>query len=83
MEQKVYFTHLMNLQQNVDRTGRWLYEQIKRVHVNRAIGCNCHYCAIDGDIDAGTKPGKETGKISGVPDEPAPMEPGLVDVLPG
>ena len=92
----------MNLQQNVDRTGRWLYGQIKRVHpvrnknlrsgkrkisngiyVNRAIGCNCHYCAIDGDIDAGTKPGKETGKISGVSDEPAPMEPGLVDVLPG
>ena len=59
------------------------YGQIKRVHVNRAIGCNCHYCAIDGDIDAGTKPGKETSKVSGVPDEPAPMEPGLVDVLPG
>ncbi len=72
----------MNLQQNADRTGRWLYGQIKRIHVNRATGCNCHYCVTDGDIDAGTKPGKETGKISGVPDEPAPMEYDLVDVLP-
>ncbi len=62
MEQKVYFAYLMNLQQNVDRTGRWLYEQIKRVHVNRAIGCNCNYCPIDGDIDAGTAAGKGASK---------------------
>jgi hypothetical protein len=71
----------MNLQQNVDRTGRWLYEQIKRIHVNRAIGCNCNYCPIDGDIDAGTAAGKETGKISGVSDEPAPMVSDLGNVL--
>jgi len=30
MEQKVYFAHLMILQQNADRMGRWLYGQIKR-----------------------------------------------------
>ncbi len=83
MEQKVYFAYLMNLQQNVDRTGRWLYEQIKRIHINRTIGCNCHYCFIDGDIDAGTKPGEETGKISRVQDEPARVGPDMGDVCPG
>jgi hypothetical protein len=81
MKQNTYFAHQIDIR-NIDRNGRWLYEQIKRVHVNRAIGRYRHYCVTDGDIDAGTKPGKETGKISGVPDEPAPMEYDLVDVLP-
>jgi hypothetical protein len=68
---------------SVDRNARWLYGQIKRVHVNRVVGCNCHYCTINGDTNAGIKPGKETGKVSRVSDEPAPMEFDLGNVLPG
>ncbi len=81
MEQKVYFAHLMNLQQNADRTGRWLYAQIKRIHINRAIGCNCHYCPIDGDIDAGTAAGKGASKRGGLSVKSETMGSDLGDVL--
>ena len=63
--------------------GRWFYEQIKRFYFNRVIGCHCHYCLIDGDIDAGVKPSQETGKVGRVQNEPALMGLDLVDVLPG
>ena len=62
MEQEVYFEYFVNLQQNVDGKGRWLYEQIKRVHTNRTISCNRNYCLIDGNIDAGTGTGEESGE---------------------
>jgi len=81
MEQEVYFEYLVNLQQNVDGKKRWLYEQIKRVHTNRTISCNRHYCLIDGDIDAGPGTSEESGKdgyLSGLTET---MGDYLVDVL--
>ena len=30
-------------------------------YVNRASGCDCHYCAPDGDIDARAAARQETG----------------------
>jgi len=59
------------------------YAQRKRLYFNRAFSSDCHYRIIDGNIDAHTKPGKETVKISRLSDEPASMGRHLVDVLPG
>jgi hypothetical protein len=40
------------------------HEQTKRIHLNRTFGGDRYYCAIDGNTDAGTTAGKETGKGS-------------------
>ena len=37
------------------------YEQTKRIYLNRAVGGNCHYCIVDGDIDARTPAGQGAG----------------------
>jgi len=34
-----------------EKWGR--FAQAKRIHINRAFGCYCHYRIIDGDFDAG------------------------------
>jgi hypothetical protein len=47
--------------------------QGKRLHVNRAFGGDCYHCVIDGDIDAGTAAGQETGKGGCLSVEPAPV----------
>jgi hypothetical protein len=38
----------------------------KRVYVGRTFGGDCHYCNIDGDIDAGTEQGQGTGQACGL-----------------
>ena len=38
----------------------------KRFYINRAFGCDCHYCSVNGDINAGPAEGKKTGKGSGL-----------------
>jgi hypothetical protein len=57
-------------------------EQVKGFYFNRASGGNCYHCVIDGDTDAGTKPGKETGKNGCLSDEHETMGCYLVNVLP-
>ena len=54
-----------------------------RLHFDRAAGRHCHHCTINGDINARSATGKETGKIGGVQGEHAPMEPDMGYVLPG
>ena len=67
--------------ENIYGKGRWLYEQIKRIHANRTTGCNCNYCLIDGDIDARTITSEETGQSSYVSGAAETMGHYLVGVL--
>jgi hypothetical protein len=42
----------------------------KRFYFNRTFGSDCYYCIVDGNIDAGTAAGKETGKSDYLPIKP-------------
>lgn len=56
------------------------HAQTERIHFDRAFSSNSHYCFIDGDTNAGTKSGEETGIDGSVPVEPPSVEPFLFDV---
>lgn len=56
------------------------HARTERIYINRAFSSDSHYCIIDGDTNAGAKPGEETGIDGDVPVEPAPVEPFLFDV---
>jgi hypothetical protein len=40
------------------------YAQRKSIHFNRAFGGHCHYCVVDGDIDACSAASEEAGTSS-------------------
>jgi hypothetical protein len=42
------------------QSGNWKISN--GLYLNRTFGSDCHYCVIDGDIDAGAAAGKETGQ---------------------
>jgi lysozyme family protein len=44
------------------RNGGFSHAQTTGVYIDRTAGGNCYYCAVDGDIDAGTATGEETGQ---------------------
>jgi hypothetical protein len=56
------------------------HAKAQRLYVNRAAGGNCHYCVVDGYIDAGTTAGEETGQNRNVPDQSQTMGHYLGDV---
>ena len=48
-------------------------EQKAWIYINRTSGRHCHYCPVNGDIDAGIAAGQKTGKNSAMPGQPETM----------
>ncbi len=64
---------LMRDKRQVNRKKGCHYGQTKGFYANRTFGGNRHHCIVDGDIDAGTTAGKETGKVGYLPVESQTM----------
>jgi hypothetical protein len=58
-------THYISLKEK-DKS----HAHTKRLYFNRALGCDCYYCIIDGHSNAGIEKGERTGPICGVPGKP-------------
>ena len=56
------------------------HAQTERIHFDRAFSSNSHYRIIDGNPNAGTKSGEETGIDGSMPVEPSSVESFLFDV---